>query len=208
MFSRLLIFFSLSLSFPFLLYFYVAVVSRNVYDAFLYYLVNHNSGMSVDWDAAVLRKYVDEHNSKDDQPLDFKLESHRRNFIRKASRYDVLDVNGKKFFSKLEKGEKVAAGGKSVFVKKHVICLDEYDRLLQDHHDKKNHLGYIKCYYEVSQPPCTHFCYINFWFGLTSFQPFFLLSSFTIFLDETNLLLSQFQYLASVYQQLPVVSNA
>ena len=40
-------------------------VSRNAYDAFLYYLVNHNSGMSVDRDADALRKYVDEHNSKD-----------------------------------------------------------------------------------------------------------------------------------------------
>ena len=163
------------------------MVSRNAYDAFLYYLVNHNSGMSVDWDADALRKYVDEHNSKDEQPLDFKLESHRKNFIRKASRYDVLDVNGKQFLSKLEKGEKVAAGGKSVFVKKRVICLDEYDRLLQDHHDKKNHLGYIKCYYEVSQSSCTHFCYINAWFGLSCIQTFFLLPFCTIFSDETNL---------------------
>ena len=128
---------------------YFSVVSRSTYDAFLFFLLERNAGRPIDWGASVLQKYVSENNSEEEQPLDFKLESNRRNFVRKASRYDVLVVNEKTFLSKLEKGEETAAGGKSVFVKKRVICDDEYERLLQDHHDKKNHLGFIKCYYEV-----------------------------------------------------------
>ena len=127
------------------------MVSRCTYDAFLCYLVDRDAGHTIDWDAPVIQKYKqDENSSKEGEGLDFRFEKHRKNFIRRASRYEVLYVNGNKFLSKLEKGEQTDADGKSVFIKKRVICDDEYESLLREHHDKKNHVGFIKCYYEVS----------------------------------------------------------
>ena len=47
------------------------VVSRCVYEAFLFYLTNHER--PIDWTATVLQRYVDERRSKDGQHIDFKV---------------------------------------------------------------------------------------------------------------------------------------
>ena len=132
------------------------VVSRCVYEAFLFYLTNHER--PIDWTATVLQRYMDKRRSKDGQHIDFKVEAHRKNFIRKANRHAILNVNGNNFLAKLEKCEDTSTEDNPVYVKKWVICEDEYETLLKDHHDGKNHLRFIKCYYEVR----IYFC--SFWF--------------------------------------------
>ena len=92
---------------------------------------------------------MDERRSKDGQHIDFKVDAGRTNFIRKANRYAILNVNGNNFLAKLEKCEDTSTEDNPVYVKKWVICEDEYETLLKDHHDGKNHLGFIKCYYKV-----------------------------------------------------------
>ena len=118
-----------------------------MYEAFLFYLTNHER--PIDWTATVLQRYVDERRSKDGQHIDFKVDAHRKNFIRKANRYAILNVNGTNFLAKLEKCEDTSTEDNPVYIKKWVICEDEYETLLKDHHDGKNHLRFIKCYYEV-----------------------------------------------------------
>ena len=81
------------------------VVSCCVYEAFLFYLTNHER--PIDWTATVLQRYVDERRSKDGQHIDFKVDAHRKNFIRKANRYAILNVNGTNFMAKLEKCERI-----------------------------------------------------------------------------------------------------
>ena len=125
------------------------MVSRSTYDAYLFYLVKRDAGKQIDWEDPALQTYADENNSKEGESLDWKVESHRKNFIRKAARYEVLEVNGKKLLAKLEKGDETSSDGTPVFVKRRVICDDEYEKLLDDFHDKKGHPGFIKCYYEV-----------------------------------------------------------
>ena len=132
------------------------VVSRCVYEAVLFYLKNHER--PIDWTATVLQRYVDERRSKDGQHIDFKVDVHRKNFIRKAIRHAILNVNGNNFLAKLEKCEDTSTEDNPVYVKKWVICEDEYETLLKDHHDGKNHLGFIKCYYEV------RIYFWSFWF--------------------------------------------
>ena len=72
-------------------------------------------------------------------------------FLQKALRYVFLQSQGRSILCKLEKTED-SHNGKSVFAKKRVVCEDEFEALLKEHHNQKNHLGFIKCYYEV--PPC------------------------------------------------------
>ena len=132
------------------------VVSRCVYEAFLFYLTNHER--PIDWTATVLQRYVDERRSKDGQHIDFKVDAHRKNFIRKANRHAILNVNGNNFLAKLEKCEDTSTEDNPVYVKKWVICEDEYETLLKDHHDGKNHLRFIKCNYEV------RIYFWSFWF--------------------------------------------
>ena len=127
-----------------------------MYEAFLFYLTNHER--PIDWTATVLQRYMDKRRSKDGQHIDFKVEAHRKNFIRKANRHAILSVNGNNFLAKLEKCEDTSTEDNPVYVKKWVICEDEYETLLKDHHDGKNHLRFIKCYYEVR----IYFC--SFWF--------------------------------------------
>ena len=90
--------------------------------------------------ATVLQRYVDERRSTDGQHIDFKVDAHRKNFIRKANRYAILNVNGNNFLAKLEKCEDSSTEDNPVYAKKRVICEDEYETLLTDHHDGKNHL--------------------------------------------------------------------
>ena len=132
------------------------MVSRCVHEAFLFYLTNHER--PIDWTATVLQHYVDERTSKDGQHIDFKVVAHRKNFIRKANRYATLNANGNNFLAKLEKCEDTSTEDNPVYVKKWVICEDKYETLLKDHHDGKNHLGFIKCYYEV------RIYFWSFWF--------------------------------------------
>lgn len=113
------------------------MVSRCVYEAVLFYLKNHER--PIDWTATVLQHYVDERTSKDGQHIDFKVVAHRKNFIRKANRYATLNANGNNFLAKLEKCEDTSTEDNPVYVKKRVICEDEYETLLKDHHDGKNH---------------------------------------------------------------------
>ena len=135
--------------FSLVLYLLHIVVSRTEYDAFLHYLVEKQGGGDINWGAAALQKYSTD--AKEEAPLDFRnSERDRKNFVKKASRYHVLRVSGHNFLSKLEKVEESAASGKSVFVKRRVICHEDHEALWKEFHDKRNHLGYIKCYYEVS----------------------------------------------------------
>ena len=113
------------------------MVSRCVHKAFLFHLTNHER--PIDWTATVLQHYVDERTSKDSQHIDFKVVAHRKNFIRKANRYATLNANGNNFLAKLEKCEDTSTEDNPVYVKKRVICEDEYETLLKDHHDGKNH---------------------------------------------------------------------
>ena len=124
--------------FSLVLYLLHIVVSRTEYDAFLHYLVEKQAGGDINWGAAALQKYSTD--AKEEATLDFK----------KASRYHALRVSGHNFLSKLEKVEESAASGKSVFVKRRVICHEDHEALLKEFHDERNHLGYTKCYYEVS----------------------------------------------------------
>ena len=127
-----------------------------MHEAFLFYLTNHER--PIDWTATVLQRYMDKRRSKDGQHIDFKVEAHRKNFIRKANRHAILNVNGNNFLAKLEKCEDTSTEDNPVYVKKRVICEDEYETLLKDHHDGKNHLRFIKCYYEV------RIYFWSFWF--------------------------------------------
>ena len=123
------------------------MVSRNEYEAFLYYLVERKEGRTINWRAEVIQNYASDFS--EEKSIDFTLESQRKNFAKRASRFEILESNGKHFLAKLEKADDIESQGKCVFVKRRVICTDEYDQLLRDFHDKRNYLGYLKCYYEV-----------------------------------------------------------
>lgn len=127
------------------------MITRIEYAAYLHYLVERANNRNINWDAPVFQRYLEWHNSKSGaaEPADFELESSRKNFARKATRYALLEARGKQILSKLEKADATGKDGNAAFAKKRVICEDEYDSLLKEHHDGKNHLGFIKCYYEV-----------------------------------------------------------
>ena len=127
------------------------MITRIEYAAYLHYLVERDNNRKINWDAPVFQRYLEWHNSKSGvaEPVNFELESNRKNFARKATRYALLAANGKVILGKLEKVDETGKNGKAVFAKKRVICEDEYNSLLKEHHDGKNHLGFIKCYYEV-----------------------------------------------------------
>ena len=127
------------------------MITKIEYTAYLHYLVERENQRSINWEASVFQRYLEWHNSKSGatEPVDFEVESARKNFARKATRYALLKAHGKQILSKLEKVDETGKDGKAVFQKKRVICDDEYDSLLKEHHDGKNHLGFIKCYYEV-----------------------------------------------------------
>lgn len=127
------------------------MITRIEYAAYLHYLVERHNNRNINWDAPVFQRYLEWQNSKSGvaEPVDFELESTRKNFARKATRYALLEAHGKQILSKIEKADETGKDGKAVFANKRVICEDEYDSLLKEHHDGKNHLGFIKCYYEV-----------------------------------------------------------
>lgn len=128
------------------------MITRIEYAAYLHYLVERHNNRNINWDAPVFQRYLEWQNSKSGvaEPVDFELESTRKNFARKATRYALLEAHGKQILSKLEKADETGKDGKAVFANKRVVCEDEYDSLLKEHHDGKNHLGFIKCYYEVA----------------------------------------------------------
>lgn len=56
----------------------------------------------------------------------------------------MLEAHGKQILSKLEKADETGKDGKAVFANhERVICEDEYDSLLKEHHDGKDHLGFV-----------------------------------------------------------------
>ena len=127
------------------------MITRIEYTAYLNYLVEHENNRNIKWDAPVFQRYLEWKNSKSGvaELVDFEVESAHKNFARKATRYALLKAYGEPMLSKLGKVDGTGKNGKDVFQKKRVICDDEYNSLLKEHHDGKNHLGFIKCYYEV-----------------------------------------------------------
>jgi len=127
------------------------MIMRIEYTAYLHYLVERENKKNINWDAPVFEIYLEWQYSKRGatEPVDFEVESVRKNFTRKATRYALLKARGKQILCKLEKVDETGKDGKAVFQEKRAICDDEYDSLLKEHHDHNNHLGFIKCYYEV-----------------------------------------------------------
>lgn len=125
------------------------MITRIEYDAYLHYLIERENKRKIIWDATVFERYLEWHNSNREVSIDLQVESNRRNSARKASRYAILEARGKQILGKLDKTGEVSQG-KAVFQNKRVVCDEEFDALLNEYHDQKNHLGYVKCYYEVN----------------------------------------------------------
>ena len=58
------------------------LITRIEYTAYLHYLLERNNNRNINWDSPVFQRYLEWQNSKSGvaQPVDFELESNRKNF--------------------------------------------------------------------------------------------------------------------------------
>ena len=190
---------SLSQAIFFFFSFIFQVISRCVYEAFL---TNHER--PIDWTATVLQRYVDERRSKDGQHIDFKVDAHRKNFIRKANRYAILNVNGTNFLAKLEKCEDTSTEDNPVYVKKRAI----FGRRVRNSPERSPWRKEPSRVHKMLLWGAYIFLVIFYFDSIATVVTLGIEKKFSLhILDAANVRQSWLQYFASLYQEVQVVSD-